>query len=244
MNVLTSAPNRPRGEHLRVPFLRHDDHPVNRKVPESTVGRLSVYLRLLGELEQEGVATASSDELARRSASTAAQVRKDLSLFGTFGKRGLGYEVSGLRRALRSILGLQRRWRVAVVGAGRIGGALVGYPDLRRQGFDIQAVFDRDPAKIRGPWNGMPVRDVAELEACLAAGTVDIVILAVPAEAAQELAERVVRAGVRAIMNFAPVKLVLPPGISVRHVDMAGELEGLSFALAQHERAARRGVGT
>jgi len=165
-------------------------------------------------------------------------VRKDLSLFGTFGKRGLGYSVPELRQALRSILGLQRRWRVAVVGAGRIGGALVGYLDLRRQGFDIVAVFDRDPARIGLSWNGIPVRDVAGLEAWLAAGGVDIVILAVPAEAAQELAERVVRAGIRAILNFAPVRLVLPPAVSVRHVDMATELEGLSFALAQRERAA------
>ncbi len=237
MNVLTSEPNRPPGAHLRVPF-RPD--PVKRKVPESTVSRLSLYLRLLGELEQEGVATASSEELARRSASTAAQVRKDLSFFGTFGTRGLGYSVPELRHALRSILGLQRRWRVAVVGAGRIGGALLGYPDLHRQGFDIQAVFDRDPAKIGQPWNGMLVQDVAEMEAWLAEGMVDIVILAVPADAAQELAGRVVSAGVRAIMNFAPVKLVLPPGVSVRHVDMAVELEGLSFALAQGERGQAR----
>ena len=211
---------------------------MNRKVPESAVGRLSLYLRLLAELEQQGTATTSSDELARRGATTAAQVRKDLALFGNFGKRGLGYPVPELRQTLRAILGLERRWRVAVVGAGRIGGALVGYPDLGRQGFHINAVFDRDPAKIGSSWNGLLVRDVAGLESWLAQERVDIVILAVPGDAAQPLAERVVRAGVRALLNFAPVKLKLPPEISVKHVDMAVELEGLSFALARSERAA------
>lgn len=210
---------------------------MNRKVPESTVGRLSHYLRILSELEADGVPTASSIDLATRTGTTAAQVRKDLSLFGTFGTRGLGYAVSELRQALRDILGLQRRWRVAVVGAGRIGGALLGFSDFRRQGFDIQAVFDRDPDKVGRTWSGMVVRDESELEESLSSEPVDIVILAVPAAAASELAQRVVRAGVRAILNFAPVKLAVPPGVSVKNVDMTVELEGLSFALAEAERA-------
>jgi redox-sensing transcriptional repressor len=212
---------------------------VSRKVPESTVGRLSLYLRAVAELQHEGVQTASSDELARRAGTTAAQVRKDLSFFGTFGKRGLGYGVPELRETLRSILGLQRRWRVAVVGAGRIGGALLGHADLRRQGFDILAVFDRDPLKIGRSWNGVVVREVSTLESTLAAEPVDIAILAVPGEAANEIAERVVRAGVRAILNFASVKLTVPPEVAVKNVDMAVELEGLSFALAQAGNAER-----
>lgn len=206
---------------------------MTRKIPESTVGRLSLYLRVLSELEQEGVRTASSEALARRGGTTAAQVRKDLSFFGTFGKRGLGYTVVELRDRLRTILGLQRRWRVAVVGAGRIGGALLGYPDLPRQGFDIRAVFDRDPAKIGGSWNGLVVREDAAMEKWLQQEPVDIAILAVPAGAAQEMASRVVRAGVRAILNFAPVKLVLPPEVAIKNVDMAVELEGLSYALSR-----------
>lgn len=210
---------------------------MNRKVPESTVGRLSHYLRILSELEADGVPTASSIDLATRTGTTAAQVRKDLSLFGTFGTRGLGYAVSELRQALRDILGLQRRWRVAVVGAGRIGGALLGFSDFRRQGFDIQAVFDRDPEKVGRTWSGIVVRDESELEEALGREPVDIVILAVPAVAASELAQRVVRAGVRAILNFAPVKLTVPPGVNVKNVDMTVELEGLSFALAEAERA-------
>lgn len=206
---------------------------MTRKIPESTIGRLSLYLRVLGELEQEGVLTASSEALARRGGTTAAQVRKDLSFFGTFGKRGLGYTVAELRDTLRTILGLQRRWRVAVVGAGRIGGALIGYPDLRRQGFDIRAVFDQDPRKVGRSWNGLIVHEVSALEGILQSEPIDIAILAVPATAAQEMASRVVRAGVRAILNFAPVKLALPPDVAVKNVDMAVELEGLSYALSR-----------
>lgn len=210
---------------------------ASKKVSEPTVGRLSLYLRLLGELEEQGVLTASSEELARRGGTTAAQVRKDLSFFGTFGKRGLGYAVAELKETLRSILGLERRWRVAVMGAGRIGGALVGHHELRRQGFNIVAVFDADPRKVGQRWNGVVVQAESELERVLAAEPVDIVIVAVPAEVAQAVTERVVRAGVRAILNFASTKLVVPPGVAVKNVDMAVELEGLSYALASSERA-------
>jgi redox-sensing transcriptional repressor len=129
-----------------------------KKVPESTVGRLSLYLRLLHELSERGVATLSSEELAERAGTTAAQVRKDLSFFGTFGKRGLGYAVPELVKALRSILGLERRWRVALIGAGRIGTALLGYQDLRKQGFAIEAVFDAYPSKIGRKWNDLVIR--------------------------------------------------------------------------------------
>jgi redox-sensing transcriptional repressor len=211
-----------------------------RKVSESTVGRLSLYLRILSELEGDGVLTASSDELARRGGTTAAQVRKDLSFFGTFGKRGLGYSVPELRATLRSILGLEQRWRVALVGAGRIGGALVGYPDLRRQGFYIDAVFDADPRKVGQRWNGVVVEEEARLEDTLRRSPVDIVIVAVPAEAAQGIVDRVVRAGVRAILNFAPTKLAVPPGVAVKNVNMAAELEGLSYALANGPRQGAR----
>lgn len=219
--------------------LRRLGSAVIKKVSESTVGRLSVYLRLLGELEVEGVPTASSEELARRAGTTAAQVRKDLSFFGTFGKRGLGYSVAELQEALRSILGLQRRWRVALVGAGRIGGALVSYPDLRRQGFHIELVFDSDPGKVGQRWNGLMVRGESELDGVLERTQIDIVIVAVPVEAAQAIVNRVVAAGVRAILNFAPTKLVVPAGVTVKNVDMAVELEGLSYALASGERRAR-----
>ncbi len=210
-----------------------------RKVSSSTVGRLSIYLRVLSELDA-AAATVSSEELAARCGTTAAQVRKDLSFFGTFGKRGRGYSVEELIAALRSILGLERRYRVALVGAGRIGVALLGYQDFERQGFYIEAVFDADPTKVGQRWGTTTVRSDAELEAALAGESIDIVIMAVPAEAAQAVVERVVKAGVRAILNFAPTKLQVPDGVALKNVNMAVELEGLSFALAREGRQSAR----
>jgi len=212
-----------------------------RKVPGSTVSRLSVYLRLLDDSGTQGVATVSSVELARRAGTTAAQVRKDLSFFGTFGKRGRGYSVAELSAALRSILGLERGWRVALVGAGQIGRALLGYEDFRRRGFVIEAVFDADPRKVGQRCNGLEVQAAERLEVVLAGG-IDIAILAVPVAAAQQVAERVVSTGVRAILNFAPVPLRLPADVALKTVNMALELESLSYALASapSARAARR----
>lgn len=203
-----------------------------KKVSDSTVGRLSLYLRLLEELEEQRVTTLSSEELASKADTSAAQVRKDLSFFGTFGKRGLGYSVNELIMTLRSILGLERRWSVAVVGAGKIGAALVGYEDFRRQGFHIESVFDSDAKKVGQRWNGLVVRADAEMETALHRESVDIAIIAVPAEAAQSVVDRVIKAGVKGILNFAPVKLRVPRGVALKNVNMAVELEGLSFALA------------
>jgi redox-sensing transcriptional repressor len=208
-----------------------------KRISQSTVARLSLYLRVLGELSAEGVDTLASDALARRCGTSAAQVRKDLSSFGTFGKRGKGYSVRELTRALRSILGLERRWRVALVGAGKIGAALLAYQDFRRQGFDIVAVFDSDPAKVGVTWHGLRVSADVDLEESLR--RIDIVIVAVPAEAAQRVVERVVASGIRAILNFAPTKLQVPEGVSLKTVNMAMELEGLSYALV-NETAGRR----
>ncbi len=211
-----------------------------KKVAESTVGRVSVYLRLLEELEASGVETVSSEELARRVGTTAAQVRKDLSFFGTFGKRGLGYSVSELVVELRSILGLGKRWRVALVGAGKIGQALYGYQDFRRQGFFIEVVFDSDPAKIGQRWGDVEVKSERDLEAELSAREIEIVIIAVPAFAAQRIVDRVVQAGVRGILNFAPTRLRVPAGVALKNVNMAVEMEGLSYALANGGVARRR----
>jgi len=211
-----------------------------KKVSQSTVGRLSLYLRLLAELQSEGVRTLSSGELASRCGTTAAQVRKDLSFFGTFGKRGLGYSVPELIAALRSILGLERRWRVGLVGAGRIGVALLGYQDFREQGFDIEAVFDTDVSKVGQTRHGVEVRADSEMERALSAEGIDIVIVAVPSDAAQSVVDRVVAAGVRAILNFAPTKLDVPAGVALKNVNMAVELEALSYALANSGRRVRR----
>jgi len=211
-----------------------------KKVSESTVARLSLYLRLLEEVQAGGEANISSGELAHRCGVTAAQVRKDLSLFGTFGKRGLGYSIADLVIALRTILGLERRWRVAVIGAGKIGAALLGYHDFQRQGFFIEAVFDSDPRKVGVRWHGHVVQDDAEMESVLQRQRIDIVILAVPAEAAQAVVDRVVASGVRAILNFAPVKLDVPTEVALKNVNMAAELESLSYALVSAGRGTRR----
>lgn len=202
-----------------------------RSVSESTVRRLSLYLRTLERLQAEGAETVASGDLADRAGTTAAQVRKDLSSFGSFGTRGLGYRVGPLHARIREILGLTRPWRVVLVGAGRIGSALFAYPHFRERGFRIEAILDSDPAKIGGVWEGVTIQSAAHLEQVLARAEAEILILAVPAGAAQELAERAAAAGVRGILNFAPVRLRLPDEVEVNNVNLAVELEALSHAL-------------
>lgn len=203
-----------------------------RKIAESTVRRLSLYLRFLEAFEGQGIETVSSEALASRGGTTSAQVRKDLSFFGSFGKRGLGYSVPELVRKLRDILGLGRSYRVAVVGAGKIGSAMVQYHGFSERGFEIVCIFDSDPAKVGKPWDGLTVLDIRDLEVELRRRTVDIVVVAVPAEAAQALTDRVVVGGVKAILNFAPVQLSVPEDVEVKTVNLALELETLSYALA------------
>ena len=203
-----------------------------RKIAESTVRRLSLYLRFLEEFEAQGARTMSSETLASRGGTTSAQVRKDLSFFGSFGKRGLGYPVRELRIKLREILGLDRRYRVAVVGAGKIGTALVQYRGFRERGFDLIALYDSDPAKIGQSWNGLIVRDVAHLERELRHERADIAAVVTPAEAAQAVTDRLVACGVTAILNFAPVQLKVPERVVVRTVNLVLELEALSYLLA------------
>ena len=208
------------------------DH-VRRNISESTVRRLSFYLRILEKVGGAGIDTLSSEELAGRTGTTAAQVRKDLSLFGSFGKRGLGYAVPQLASELREILGLDRTWRVALVGAGRIGSALFEYGGFRRRGFEIVAVLDADPAKVGTRWDDVVLSDISDLEAVLRAESVDIVILTIPGEAVPDVQDRVVAGGVRGILNFAPVQLRVPGDVAVKDVNMVMELEALSFALSK-----------
>ena len=202
-----------------------------RKISDSTVRRLALYLRFLEHSAAQGLTTISSAELARRGGTTSAQVRKDLSFFGSFGKRGLGYSVPELAARIRDILGLKRTHRVVLVGAGKMGGALLHYRGFCQHGFDVAAIYDKDPKKIGARSNGLVVRDIKLLEADLKKEPTDIAILVTPAEAAQEVADRLVRAGVKAILNFAPVPLVVPNDVAVQSVNMALELETLSFAL-------------
>jgi redox-sensing transcriptional repressor len=202
-----------------------------RKIADSTVRRLSLYLRFLEEFEDQGIATVSSDALALRGGTTSAQVRKDLSFFGSFGKRGLGYAVPELAGRLREILGLGRDYRVILLGAGKIGSALVQYRGFQKRGFEIVGIFDVDPAKIGKRWNGTEVADISELEAKVKQQMVDIAVLVTPAEVAQDLADRIVKLGIKAILNFAPVQLAVPEDVTVKNVNLALELEALSYAL-------------
>lgn len=206
-----------------------------KRIADSTVRRLSAYLRFLEDFEGRGLSTISSEELAKRGGTTSAQVRKDLSFFGSFGKRGLGYSVPELAGRLREILGLGREWRVFIIGAGKIGAALAQYRGFRQRGFLILAAYDNSPDKIGRQLEGIAVRDIAQLEADIRREKPDIVVLTVPTEEAQELVDRVVRAGVRAILNFAPTQLQAPPEVTIKTVNMAMELEGLSFALTNRE---------
>ena len=206
-----------------------------KRIADSTVRRLSAYLRFLEDFENRGLTTISSAELARRGGTTSAQVRKDLSFFGSFGKRGLGYSVPELAGRLREILGLGREWRVVIVGAGKIGAALVQYRGFRQRGFNILAAYDNNPEKIGGVLEGIPVRDSVSLERDIAREQPDIVVLTVPGEVAQAVVDRIVASGVKAILNFAPAQLHAPADVTVKTVNMAMELEGLSFALTNRE---------
>lgn len=206
-----------------------------KHIADSTVRRLSAYLRFLEDFEQRGLLTISSEELAKQGGTTSAQVRKDLSFFGSFGKRGLGYSVPELAGRLREILGLGKEWRVVIVGAGKIGAALVQYRGFRQRGFNILAAYDSNPDKIGHKLEGIPVRDIEQLEKDIPCEKPDIVVLTVPSDQAQGVVDRVVKAGVRAILNFAPTQLHAPADVAVKTVNMAMELEGLSFALTNRE---------
>ena len=199
----------------------------------STVARLSGYYRMLGDLHADDVVTVSSDRLAELCGLSSAQVRKDLSCFGNFGRRGLGYNVVALQHKLGDILGLSRRWRVALLGAGNLGLALFAYKAFQRQGFVIAAVFDSDPRKVGQRWGRARIQDIAALPRLAARAPFDIAIVAVPEQAAQRVAEIAVAAGIRGLLNFAPVKLVIPPHVALRDVDLSIAMESLSYALVK-----------
>lgn len=206
-----------------------------KRIADSTVRRLSLYLRFLEEFEQTGQLTVSSEALARRGGTTSAQVRKDLSSFGSFGKRGLGYSVPELAQHLRDILGLGREWRVIIVGAGNIGTALAQYRGFQQRGFRVVAVYDRDPRKVGSRWDSFIVRDIAQLATDAAVDHPDIAVVTVPAERAQAVVDLVVEAGVKAVLNFAPAPLSVPHDVALKTVNMALELEGLSYALTNRD---------
>ena len=204
---------------------------TTKKISESTIHRLSIYYRALVALENENYNTISSKELARREKLTPAQVRKDLSFFGSFGTRGLGYPVVELRHRIGEILGLNRLWNVALIGVGNIGSALVSYKEFAKQGFNIKLIFDNDQRKIGSNHKGIKVSDMRDLKKLVAQEKVDMAIIAVPSPVAQPVADDLVAAGVKAILNFAPINLKIPEDVILRNQNMCIELEHLSFAL-------------
>lgn len=205
-------------------------------VSELTAGRLSVYLRCLNTLDAAGVKTISSRALAEQFQLNAAQIRKDLAYFGEFGVRGVGYYVKELKRHLRMILGLDRTVRVAILGAGNLGLALANYPGFRQEGFAIVALFDAERAKIgRRSRGGVRIHGIDQFNALVKTEQIDIAVVAVPAESAQGVVNMAVAAGVRAVLNFSPGALKVPPGVKLKNVDLTVSMESLSFFLARGE---------
>ena len=205
-------------------------------VSELTTNRLSVYLRCLNVLDAAGVRTVSSRALAEQFHLNAAQIRKDLAYFGEFGVRGVGYYVKELRRHLRQILGLDRRVRVAIMGAGNLGLALADYPGFRAEGFEIAALFDTMQDKIgQRSRGGVLIHDVRDFRRVVRRERITIAVIAVPAQAAQAVVNIVVAAGIKAVLNFSPGTLKVPPDVKLKSVDLTVSLESLSFFLAQGE---------
>ena len=209
-----------------------------RRIPEATVARLPVYLRILLDQSESGTANVSSEELADLAGVNAAKVRKDLSYLGTYGTRGVGYEVEYLIYQVRRELGLTHDWPVVIVGAGNLGQALAGYGGFGNRGFPVAGIVDNDPAKIGSVIGGVRVRAVADLASIVRTDQVSIGVVATPAGAAQEAADQLVAAGVTSILNFAPVVLSAPPGVNVRKVDLAVELQILSYYEQRRSAAA------
>lgn len=199
------------------------------KIPEATIIRLSVYSRYLTEVDRKGIITISSGDVAEGVGVSPAQVRKDLAYFGEFGTRGVGYNVKDLHHHILKILGLAQDWSVTLVGLGNLGLALTSYKGFRERGFIITSIFDSDPKKTGTTINGVEVMSVDKLEEIVAANKTQIGIISVPSAVAQDIADKLVASGVKAILNFAPGVLNVPPEVELRNVDLAVNLEVLTF---------------
>jgi redox-sensing transcriptional repressor len=206
------------------------------KIPEMTIRRLSVYTRCLLQLEEDGVRTVSSQELAERFNLNSAQVRKDLAYFGEFGVRGIGYYVAGLKAELQRILGLDREWAVALVGFGNLGSALFHYKGFSRQGFRIAVIIDDDPNKTGREVDSVPIVSSRDMARELKTRGIQVAIVAVPVESAQAVTDQLVAAGIKAVLNFAPTRLRVGREVRLKNVDLSIELETLSFYLAKGGR--------
>jgi redox-sensing transcriptional repressor len=210
---------------------------IPRGIPEATVARLPVYLRALVALADSGIRTCSSEDLAGAAGVNSSKLRKDLSYLGSYGTRGVGYDVEYLRYQIAREIGVTQDLPVVIVGVGNLGHALANYSGFSSRGFRIVALLDVDPARVRDKVGGLPVRPYDDLEHVVADHHVAIGVIATPASAAQEVCDRLVSAGVTSILNFAPTVLAVPDGVAVRKVDLSIELQ----ILAYHEQ--RKGVG-
>jgi len=207
-----------------------------RRIPEASVARLPIYLRCLSELTETAVATVSSVSLAELAGVNAAKVRKDLSYLGSYGTRGVGYEVEYLTHQIRLELGLTQDWPVVVCGMGNLGQALANYGGFGSRGYPIGGLIDADPAKVGTELHGHTIHHIDDLDRVVAESGATIGILATPAEAAQSVVDRMVEAGLKSILNFAPSIVSVPEGVSLRKVDLAIELQILSFYQGRSEQ--------
>ncbi|MEM9034206.1 MAG: redox-sensing transcriptional repressor Rex [Actinomycetota bacterium] len=206
-----------------------DPPPGTHRIPEATVARLPLYQRVLAQLVDEGVETVSSGRLAELAGVTASAIRKDLSHLGSYGTRGVGYDVRYLLHSINDELGLDHDWPVLIIGAGNLGQALVNYRGFAERGFLIVALLDSDPDKIGTDVYGVTVRSMDEIERAASSHPDVIGVIATPADAAQHVADELVAAGVRSILNFAPALVAVPDGVTLRKVDLALEMQVLTF---------------
>ena len=190
-------------------------------------------MRALEKLRAEGMQTVSSLQLEKLSGVNSAQLRKDLAYFGQFGTRGRGYDVISLLQNLKKILGVNRKWKTVLVGIGNLGSALIAYPEFKEEGFEVVGAFDNSFSKVGKKIEGIKIQNIKKVEAFLKKKNIKIGIITTPAEVAQEVADKLVKGGVKAILNFAPVSLNIPKNIKVRNVDLSKELESLSYFLAK-----------
>jgi len=201
------------------------------KIPPSSIPRITLYYRVLLSLKDASVV--SSQELAGLTECSAAQIRKDLAYFGQFGTPGKGYNTEVLKNELKRILGIDRDWDVALVGVGNLGAALLAYKGFKSQGFNIKCAFDNDTKKIGKVKQGLRIKDIKGLKTAIKSKRIDISIVAVPQEAAQEVIDRLVSSGIKAILNFAPIRPKVPEGVEVLDIDLSMELERLTYFLRQ-----------
>lgn len=202
-----------------------------KQIPDIVIGRLPVYLRALQHMLAEGRQVTSSQELGERLGISAAQIRKDLSQFGEFGKQGTGYNIEYLANQVREILRVNKNWEVIIVGAGDIGRALAGYSGFSERGFKIRDIFDNSPARIGEKHGDFVIKDTATLKDEVQAAGVKMAMIAVPAQAAQTVADQLVAAGIQAILSYAPVNLTVPPGIRVQNIDPSIHLQRMTYYL-------------